>query len=106
MQQAAAAIPEFSAGLDAAGYRANPPIRLAVERQFEIIGEALNRLSKEAPDFANRAPNSGRSWAFAMCRSTAIRGLTTDRWEIVTTLPPSLRATVTALLTEPGSPDA
>jgi uncharacterized protein with HEPN domain len=106
VQPAAAAIPEFSAGLDAAGYRANPLIRSAVERQFEIIGEALNRRSKEAPDLANLVPNSGRSWAFAMCRSTAIRRLTTDGWEIVTTLLPSLRATVTALLTEPGSPDA
>jgi len=57
VQQAAGAITQFTAGLDAAGYRANPLIRSAVERQFEIIGEALNRLSKEAPDLADRVPN-------------------------------------------------
>ncbi|MBR1087607.1 hypothetical protein JQ621_08960 [Bradyrhizobium manausense] len=28
-----------------------------MERQFEIIGEALNRLSKDAPDIAGRVPD-------------------------------------------------
>ncbi len=67
VQQAAGAIAQFTAGLDAAGYRANLLIRSAVERQFEIIGEALNRLSKEAPDLADRVPNLGKMSAFAMC---------------------------------------
>ncbi len=57
VQQAADAITEFTAGLDAVGYRTSPLIRSAVERQFEIIGEALNRLSKEAPTLADRVPN-------------------------------------------------
>ena len=55
VQQAAGAITEFTAGLDAAGYRASPLIRSAVERQFEIIGEALNQLSKVSPDLARQA---------------------------------------------------
>jgi uncharacterized protein with HEPN domain len=54
-QCAAEAIAQFTAGLDAAGYRASPLIRSAVERQFEIIGELT------------ACPTSGRSWAFAMC---------------------------------------
>jgi uncharacterized protein with HEPN domain len=107
VQQAAEAITKFTAGLDAAGYRANPLVRSAVERQFEIIGEALNRLSKEAPDLASRVPNLGKIVGF---RNLLIHGyaLIDDGrvWEIVTTLLPSLRANVTALLTELGPPDA
>ena len=40
--QAADAIDRFSAGLDAVGYAENALVRSAVERQFEIIGEALH----------------------------------------------------------------
>lgn len=107
VQQAAGAIIQFTAGLDVAGYRANLLVRSAVERQFEIIGEALNRLSKEAPDLANRVPNLGKIVGF---RNVLIHGyaLIDDGrvWEIVTTLLPCLCETVTALLTELGSPDA
>ena len=106
MQQAAGAITEFTAGLDAEGYRASPLIRSAVERQFEIIGEALNRLSKEAPDLADRVPNLRKIVGF---RNVLIHGYAVIEdgrvWEIVTTLLPSLRATVTVLLTELGAPD-
>ena len=56
VQQAANAIEQFVAGLDAAGYAQNALVRAAVERQFEIIGEALNRLSKISPDLARRVP--------------------------------------------------
>lgn len=107
VQQAAKAITEFTAGLDAAGYRTNPLIRSAVERQFEIIGEALNRLSKEAPELANRVPDLARIVGF---RNVLIHGYAVIDdgrvWEIVTTLLPSLRATVAALLAELGPPDA
>lgn len=107
VQQGAGAITEFTAGLDAVGYRANPLIRSAVERQFEIIGEALNRLSKEAPDLADRVPNLRKIVGF---RNVLIHGYAVIDdgrvWEIVTTLLPSLRATATALLTELGPPDA
>ena len=107
VQQAAGAITRFTAGLDAASYRANPLIRSAVERQFEIIGEALNRLSKEAPDLADRVPNLGKIVGF---RNVLIHGYAVIEdgrvWEIVTTLLPSLRASITDLLTELGPPDA
>ena len=100
------AIVEFTAAIDAAGYRANPLIRSAVERQFEIIGEALNRLSKEAPDLARRVPDLRKIVGF---RNVLIHGYAVIDdgrvWEIVTTLLPPLRAAVTALLTELGPPD-
>jgi uncharacterized protein with HEPN domain len=31
-------------------YTANKMLRRAIEREFEIIGEAMNRIDKEAPD--------------------------------------------------------
>lgn len=107
VQQAGQAIAEFTAGLDASGYRASPLIRSAVERQFEIIGEALNRLSKDAPDIADRVPDLRRIVSFRNILTHGYAVVDDGRvWEIVTSMLPTLRATVTALLSELGPPDA
>nr|VFK63511.1 MAG: Uncharacterized conserved protein, contains HEPN domain [Candidatus Kentron sp. UNK]VFK70848.1 MAG: Uncharacterized conserved protein, contains HEPN domain [Candidatus Kentron sp. UNK] len=37
---------EFTAGYSLQQYQADPRTKAAVEREFEIIGEALNRVSK------------------------------------------------------------
>ena len=61
---ACARIDEFTHGIDFERYRGDALIRSAVERQFEIIGETLNRLSQSDPDRPNesRAPRgSSRS---------------------------------------------
>lgn len=42
-------IMEFTAGRTYEEYRANPMLRSAVERQFEIIGEALNQMVQREP---------------------------------------------------------
>ena len=47
--QACLAIEEFTAGTDFAGYMGNAMMRAAVERQLEIIGEALN-LAKQTDE--------------------------------------------------------
>jgi len=47
---AAARIGEFIAGIDAGTFAENTLVRSAVERQFEIIGEALSQLAKVAPE--------------------------------------------------------
>ena len=39
-------------------------LRSAVERQFEIVGEALNQLAKAAPDLAAQIPDLPRIVAF------------------------------------------
>ena len=41
-------------GVDVEGYLANRTIRSAVEREFTIIGEARNAVSRQAPGLAER----------------------------------------------------
>ena len=81
VQQAANAIEEFTAGLDAAGYAQNALVRAAVERQFEIIGFRNVLIHGYA------AVNDARVW------------------QITETSLPNLRAAVSALLAELGPPD-
>jgi uncharacterized protein with HEPN domain len=106
VQEAAEAIRQFTHGLDAAGYAANPLVRAAVERQFEIIGEALNRLSKVDPDLARRVPHLPEIVSF---RNVLIHGYAIiDHmrvWDIAENRLPALHKAVSALLTELGPPD-
>lgn len=54
----------FAHGQRFAGYQANAMLRAAAEREFEIIGEALNQLSKVAPGLAAAIPGLPRIVAF------------------------------------------
>ena len=64
-----------------------------MERQFEIIGEALNRLSKEAPDLARRVPDLRKIVGFRNVQIHGYAVIDDGRvWEIVTTLLPPLHA--------------
>ncbi len=51
---AASHIIDFTAGVTFDDYVGNEMLQSAVERQFEIIGEALNRLSKIEPDTVSK----------------------------------------------------
>jgi len=105
VQQAAEAIRQFTQGLDAAGYAANPLVRSAVERQFEIIGEALNRLSNVDPDLARRVPDLRQIVNFRNLLIHRYGVIDHTRvWRIAETLLPGLRETVSALLVELGPP--
>jgi uncharacterized protein with HEPN domain len=57
VQEAADAISRFVAGIDVQIYSDTPLLHSAVERKFEVIGEALNQLAKIAPDLAGQVPN-------------------------------------------------
>ena len=62
--QAAELIERFTAGKSLAHYLEDPMLRAAVERQFEIIGEALVRLAKRDAAVAARISEYQRMIAF------------------------------------------
>ena len=64
VRQAAELVLQFTVGKSFADYDASPLMRSAVERQFEIIGEAINRLSKIDPTVTAGLPDAPRIVAF------------------------------------------
>ena len=60
IDQAGADIQLFTDGMDSAAYTADARTQAAVERKFEIIGEAVNRLHADQPELANRIPEMRR----------------------------------------------
>jgi uncharacterized protein with HEPN domain len=106
--KASDAIQEFTAGLDSHSYANNEIVHSAVERKFEIVGEALSKLAKTSPDLASRIPDIAAIIAF---RNVLIHGYASIEhervWRIAETSLPILRSTVSALLDqmEPGQND-
>lgn len=105
VRDAADRILEFISGLDLAAYASTPVVHSAVERKFEIIGEALNGLSKIDPELTQRIPDSANIVAF---RNLLIHGYAVvDHarvWRIARDSLPALRAATSALLDEMGGP--
>jgi uncharacterized protein with HEPN domain len=97
--QAANLLGEFGAGKDFTDYAADAMLRSAVERQFEIIGEALNQLSKVNADLAAQVPDLGRIVAF---RNILIHGYATVDdalvWQVFTERVPVLADILRRLL--------
>ena len=58
--RAGADIMRFTKDLNADTYASNKLIQAAVERKFEIIGEALNRLQQAYPETAEKIPQIRR----------------------------------------------
>jgi len=105
IQNAADAILMFVAGLDARTYAETEIVHSAVERKFEIIGEALGQLSKLDPALALRIPDIRDIIAFRNILIHGYAGIEHDRvWDIAQDSLPGLRTTVTALLEELGAP--
>ena len=103
VQEAAARVLEFTEGCDFARYAADALLRSAVERQLEIIGEALAQLARRDPALAGRITEHARIIAF---RNILIHGYAeVDSrivWDVVTTKLTTLRRGVEALLREAG----
>ena len=101
IQQAAGRVAAFTAGKGLSDYEQDAMLRAAVERQFEIIGEALGQLSRLDETLAARISERRRIIAF---RNILIHGYADvdDRlvWDIVETKLPALQREVSALLEE------
>ena len=97
------AIQAFTDGLDARSFACHHMAQASVERKFEIIGEALNQLSKQDPDLAARIPELSRIVAF---RNVLIHGYAAvdieTVWNTVQSSLPGLLGKVKALLDELG----
>lgn len=103
VRESALAIQSFVAGLDMAAYADNAMAQAAVERKFEIIGEALNQLSKLDAAMATRIPDLPQIVAF---RNQLIHGYAlvnvSTVWNIARKALPALLESVQALLDELG----
>lgn len=102
IRQAAVLIQEFTASRTLQDYENDALLQSGVERQFEIIGEALNRLAKTDPGLVSRISHYQRIIAF---RNILIHGYDLVDppvvWEALHDKLPVLHAEVLALLDEP-----
>ena len=101
VRESALAIQQFTAGMDAAAYASNAMAQAAVERKFEIIGEALGQLAKLDAPMAARIPDLSQIVAF---RNQLIHGYAAVNastvWNIAQNALPVLLAAVHSLLDE------
>ena len=105
VDQAAADIARFVRGLDSSAYVGNALVQAAVERKFEIIGEALNRLRNDHPEVAERIPQLRRIVDFRNFLIHAYDRVEPDRvWTHARHDLLELHRTVQAPLSELGPP--
>ena len=101
IREAAAFILEATRGRSEANYLADRMRRHAVERNFEIIGEALRRVAQQDPETADRISDYQQIISF---RNLLIHGydLVDDPfvWAVIQNQLPKLRDEVDALLKE------
>ena len=97
--QAAAAITTFTQGKTFEDFSQDLLLRSAVERQFEIIGEALGQLARSNPEIAAKIPDLPRIVAF---RNILIHGYAViDRtivWRALQERIPALAGALATLL--------
>jgi len=102
--EAAKLVAEFTAVVSFDEYAASRLRQSAVERQFEVIGEALNQLSKIAPEIAAQVPALKQIVSF---RNVLIHGYATLNqahvWRIAQESLPELAAVLGRLLDESSS---
>ena len=99
VQQAARRIDKFLRGHDIASYLADELARSAVERQFEIVGEALAQLAKAAPAVAAEVPHCRDAIAFRNLLIHGYAGIDSSQvWRIAQSNLPAPARAVDALL--------
>lgn len=101
--EACRAIQKFSAGTDYERFVRDELLRAALERKFEILGEALNRAEQSDPELADRLPELRRIIGM---RNRIIHGYdAVDEeilWDAVAFKAPTLSEQISAILSEAG----
>jgi len=101
IRQACQLIHTFTADRDLEGYSSEPMLKSAVERQFEIIGEALRRLHTLDPAVAS---SIGQYRQIISFRNILIHGydMVEDEvvWDVIQQNLPALKNHVESLLDE------
>jgi uncharacterized protein with HEPN domain len=99
--QACDLLAQFTSGKTLADYASDPMLRSAVERQFEIIGEALNHALRFDPTLADEISDTSRIIAFRNRLIHAYASVADEVvWGVLETNLPPLRREVAALLHE------
>ena len=103
IDQAGSDLQRFIENMDNAAYVADVQTQAAVERKFEIIGEAVNQLHQTHPELAERIPRLRQIIDFRNLLVHGYRHVKPDRvWDYAENDLPQLRGVVRELLTELG----
>jgi len=98
---AATFIVDVTVGRSRVDYGEDRVLRLAVERSFEIIGEALLRLERRDPATAARIPDYRKIIGFRNRLAHGYDDIDYEQvWEIIERFLPTLRQAVDRLLSE------
>ena len=101
--RAGADIQSFTEGMDRATYLRDGMTQAAVERKFEIIGEALNRLHHAHPELAERIVDLRRIIDFRNLLAHGYHRVAPENvWDYALNDLPDLLRIVKALLAELG----
>jgi uncharacterized protein with HEPN domain len=106
IQRACQLIAEFTSGMSFAGYAGDLKTRSAVERQLEIVGEAMGQMLDAFPELSIEFPDASRIISF---RNRLIHGYSTVSnpvvWGILEDNLPALSAKVEEVLAAAGRPE-
>jgi len=95
----------YTRDLSVDDYLADEMLRSAVGYEFAIVGEALNQLSREAPDIAVRVPELRQAIAMRNALIHGYRDVDDQAvWQPIQDDLPALRDQVAALIDELGEP--
>ncbi len=94
---------QFTTGKTLNDYQGDALLRSAVERQFEIVGEALNQAIKQDAEVAKQVSHSGRIIAFRNRLIHAYAAVSNEVvWGIIEAYLPRLRLEIRLLLERAG----
>ncbi|MDE0510083.1 MAG: DUF86 domain-containing protein [Gammaproteobacteria bacterium] len=101
IDQAGADIESFIEGMDTEDYTVNVLVQAAVERKFEIIGEAVNRLSKLHPSLAGQIPQVRKIVNFRNVLAHGYDHVVPELvWDYAQNHLPQLRETVRSMISD------